>query len=294
MRSPESRELGNSQTIQLLEGYLNTNPTSIGGPILALVDDTVLSSNTEKSGPFVDPGRSGSGQISVYIVREGDTLGGIADMFGVSANTIRWANNLKSNTLKLGQELVILPISGVRHVVVRGDTLQTLATKYKADLEDILSYNDLASNAKLTVGNIIIIPDGVISAVSSYPSPSSSSSKNVASGYYLRPIKGGVKSQGIHGYNGVDLAASVGTPIMASASGVVILSRTSGYNGGYGLYAVIRHGNGTQTLYAHMSQVSVSVGQVVSQGEVIGAIGNTGRSTGPHLHFEVRGARNPF
>ncbi len=292
LRLPESRELGNSQTIQLLEGYLNINPTGTGGPMLALVDNTVLSSNTEETGPFVDPGRSGSGQISVYIVREGDTLGGIAEMFGVSTNTIRWANNLKSNTLKLGQELVILPISGVRHIVAKGDTLQTLSTKYKADLDDILSYNDLDSNAKLTVGNIIIIPDGVISAVPS--SPSSSSSKTVASGYYLRPIKGGVRSQGIHGYNGVDLAASVGTPIMASAPGVVILSRTSGYNGGYGLYVVVRHGNGTQTLYAHMSRVSVSVGQTVGQGEVIGAVGNTGRSTGPHLHFEVRGARNPF
>ncbi len=292
LRLPESRELGNSQTIQLLEGYLNTNPTGTGGPMLALVDNTVLSSNTEETGPFVDPGRSGSGQISVYIVREGDTLGGIAEMFGVSTNTIRWANNLKSNTLKLGQELVILPISGVRHIVAKGDTLQTLSTKYKADLEDILSYNDLTSNAKLTVGNIIIIPDGVISVVPS--SPSSSSGKSVASGYYLRPIKGGVRSQGIHGYNGVDLAASVGTPIMASAPGVVILSRTSGYNGGYGLYVVVRHGNGTQTLYAHMSRVSVSVGQTVGQGEVIGAVGNTGRSTGPHLHFEVRGARNPF
>lgn len=110
----------------------------------------------------------------------------------------------------------------------------------------------------------------------------------------MRPLRGGVKSQGIHGYNGIDIAAPVGTPILASADGAVILARTSGYNGGYGLYVVIKHNNGTQTLYAHMSRVNVSVGQTVTQGEVIGAVGNTGRSTGPHIHFEVRGARNPF
>ena len=110
----------------------------------------------------------------------------------------------------------------------------------------------------------------------------------------MRPIVGGRKSQGIHGYNAVDLAAPTGTPIIASASGKVIIARSSGYNGGYGLYVVISHPNGTQTLYAHMSKVNVSVGRFVERGEIIGAVGNTGKSTGPHLHFEVRGARNPF
>ncbi|MEK7135159.1 MAG: M23 family metallopeptidase, partial [Patescibacteria group bacterium] len=108
------------------------------------------------------------------------------------------------------------------------------------------------------------------------------------------PIRGGLKSQGIHGHNGVDLAAPVGTPIVASADGKVILSRTGGYNGGYGTYVVISHANGTQSLYAHMSANNVAVGEVVSQGQVIGAIGMTGKTTGPHIHFEIRGARNPF
>lgn len=292
-RLPEDSGSGNSQTMQLLEGYLNTNPTSVGGPVFALVDDTVLTPHGEDSGAFVDPGKSGSGQISVYLVREGDTLGGIAEMFGVSANTIVWANDLKSRTLKVGQELVILPISGVRHTVKSGDTIRSLAKKYKADLDDILSYNDFTLDSKLSVGSVVIIPDGVISS-----SPSSLSrpgaQQNVVAGYFMRPLRGGVKSQGIHGYNGIDIAAPVGTPILASADGAVILARTSGYNGGYGLYVVIKHNNGTQTLYAHMSRVNVSVGQTVTQGEVIGAVGNTGRSTGPHIHFEVRGARNPF
>lgn len=293
LRMPETKQAGSSWNMDLLEGYRNTNPTSIGGAFIAIVDDTALSSFGDDSGSFADPGSSGTGQISVYVVREGDTIGEIATMFGVSTNTIVWANDLKTKTLKVGQELAILPISGVRHTVKSGDTLQSITKKYKADLEEILSYNNISADAKIAAGDTIIIPDGVVSAsVSSVAS--SVSQTSAPSGYYLRPINGGRKSQGIHGYNGIDIAASVGTPVMASASGTVILSKTSGYNGGYGLYIVIKHGNGTQTLYGHMSRVDVTVGQMVGQGEVIGALGNTGRSTGPHLHFEVRGARNPF
>ncbi len=278
----------------LLEGYLNINPTSTGGAEIAIVDDVALESYGGTGEVFVDLGRSGTGQISIYIVRKGDTISEIAEMFGVSRNTIIWANDLRGSTIKEGQELVILPISGVRHVVKSGDTLKTITTKYKADLDDVLSYNGLTSGSKLTPGDIIIIPDGVISTASTLAAPSGSGSYPTYSGYYMRPISGGRKSQGIHGYNGVDLAASLGTPVVASAAGTVIIAKTFGYNGGYGLYVAIRHDNGTQTLYGHLSQVNVSVGQVVSQGEIIGAVGSTGRSTGSHLHFEVRGAKNPF
>jgi len=226
-------------------------------------------------------------------VRSGDTLGEIAEMYGVSVNTIVWANNLKSKTLKEGQELVILPISGVKHTVKSGDTLQSLANKYKADLDDVLSYNGLTENSKIAVGEVIIIPDGVINTTQTAVTSQTNQVK-VTSGYFVRPIAGGKKSQGIHGYNGIDIAASVGTPIVAAAEGVVIIAKASGYNGGYGLYVAIRHSNGTQTIYAHMSKVNVTVGQYVDQGQVIGAVGNSGRSTGSHIHFEVRGAKNPF
>jgi len=111
----------------------------------------------------------------------------------------------------------------------------------------------------------------------------------------MRPLVGGVRTQGVHGYNGVDIAAPVGTPFLASAAGEVIVARSSGWNGGYGQYIVVRHANGTQTLYAHASQIIVGVGQRVVQGQVIGYVGSTGRSTGAHLHFEIRGGpRNPF
>jgi len=293
----EVRDAGNSQTMNLLEGFLNINPTSTGGAEIAIVDSVALESSRGESEVFVDLGKSGTGQISVYVVRKGDTLGEIAEMFGVSTNTIVWANNIKASSIKEGQELVILPISGVRHVVKSGDTVKSLATKYKADFDEILSYNGLAADAKIKPGDIVVIPDGVISATqTSLAKTSGSQTYPVYSGFYLRPIVGGRKTQGIHGYNGVDLAPScrcVGDPIFASADGKVIISRT-GYNGGYGTYVVISHANGTQTLYAHMSKDNVSVGQSVERGQVIGAVGSTGKSTGPHVHFEVRGAKNPF
>ena len=112
--------------------------------------------------------------------------------------------------------------------------------------------------------------------------------------YFLRPIAHGIVSQGLHGYNAVDLAAPVGTPIMASAGGVVIISKVGGWNGGYGNYIVISHPNGTQSVYGHESRNYVSVGQTVTQGQIIGLVGKTGEATGPHLHFEIRRARNDF
>ncbi|MDB5266760.1 MAG: putative rane bound lytic murein transglycosylase [Parcubacteria group bacterium] len=281
--------------MSLLEGHLNTNPIPSGAKQLAIVDNSALSAQGDQSETFTEIGKSGTGQISVYIVRKGDTLPAIAKMFGVTTNTIAWANDLKGGTIKEGQELIILPISGVRHTVKSGDTLQSIAKKYNADLQDILAFNDTAIGTKLVPGDVIIVPDGEIAAPSagSTVKPIGSSYPSYA-GYYMRPIVGGRKTQGIHGHNGVDLGAPNGTPILAAANGSVIISRTGGYNGGYGTYVVISHPNGTQTLYAHMSSNNVSVGQYVSQGQVIGAVGNTGKSTGSHLHFEVRGAKNPF
>ncbi|KND48551.1 MAG: putative membrane bound lytic murein transglycosylase B [Parcubacteria bacterium C7867-005] len=280
----------------LLEGHFNPSSFNIESPHLAIVDGSALSYEGDQGEAFADAGKSGGGQISVYIVRKGDSLPIIAKMFGVSTNTIVWANDLRGTKIVEGQELVILPISGVRHTVKKGDTLKSIASKYKADMEDILAFNDVTLDSKLSIGDIIIVPDGEItySSGSSTSVRPSSSSLPAYSGYYMRPISGGRKSQGIHGHNGVDLVAPLGSPVYAAADGKVIVARIGGYNGGYGSYVVVSHGNGTQTLYAHLSSVSVAVGQSVDQGQVIGGLGNSGKSTGAHLHFEVRGAKNPF
>ena len=296
---PQVVQVLNSQTISLLEGYQNIDPTGIGGPELAIVDNVALASVVDDASVYIDFGVSGTGQISVYTVRKGDTISDIAEMFGVSTNTIIWANDIKSGKIREGQELVILPITGVRYTVKKGDTLQSIAKGYKADTDEIRLYNGLGADAKIVPGDELIIPNGEVRATSRFASSGSGSSgssnnNSISSSYYTRPISGGRKSQGIHGHNGVDIAAPTGTSIRASASGTVIVAKAGGYNGGYGSYVVITHSNGTQTLYGHMSRVDVSVGERVEQGETIGAVGNTGRSTGPHIHFEIRGARNPF
>ncbi len=292
--SAETEEIEpNSQNMALLQAIISPDQgaTSTKNEIV-IVGGTSLSPEIQAP---IETKTLSEDQISIYVVRSGDTLPAIAKMFDVSVNTIRWANNLKSNTITPGQTLVILPISGVQHIVKSGDTLISIAKQYKGDLDEILQYNNMAKDEKLAIGDIIFIPDGELTAVVSRPNTGGGkTSQPTYAGFYMRPIVGGVKSQGIHGHNGVDLASVYGANILASADGQVIVSRSSGWNGGYGLYIVVKHSNGTQTLYAHLSKVLVSVGDNVTQGQVIGKMGSTGRSTGVHVHFEIRGARNPF
>lgn len=240
-------------------------------------------------------------RISVYVVRPGDTLSVIAKMFDVSVNTIIWANDLKGvNDVHPGDTLVILPVSGVERTIVKGDTLKSLAKKYSADAEEIAQYNGLDLEAPLAIGTTIIIPGGEIAAPAPVLRPRSSpailggSGGAFIAGYYDNPVPGARITQGIHGKNGVDLGGARGTPIHAAADGTVIIARGGAWNGGYGNYVVITHRNGTQTLYSHLKSVIVSAGQQVSAGQVIGYMGSTGKATGVHLHFEVRGAANPF
>lgn len=283
----------NSQNVPLVgtSGTSNQLPFRGGGDI-TILDDSALMPESPLSllASEASEVAAGKGDISIYVVREGDSLSGIAQMFDVSVNTIVWANDIpRATAIYEGQVLVILPVSGLKYEVKKGDTLASLAKRYHGDLEEIAQFNDLDPNGALAVGTEIIIPDGEMVAVegSSGPAP-------VFVDFFMRPIKVGKKTQGIHGYNGVDIGAPTGTPVLASAAGTVMVSRSGGWNGGYGNFIVIKHSNGTQTLYAHNSENLVKVGAKVVQGQVIGYVGSTGKSTGPHLHFEVRGAKNPF
>lgn len=273
---------------------IDPNPAKGGGDIV-IVDREAVVPEEGPAGTIADIERSKNSSISIYVVREGDTLTGIAKMFGVSPNTIKWANDLSAKgTIRVGQTLTILPVTGVKYTTKNGDTLTSIAKKFGADSDEIATFNALDS--ALVAGTEIIIPDGEIAAppVSRSVARSSAGATSYA-GYFLRPIAGGVRTQGVHGYNAVDLAAAVGTPVVASAAGEVIVAKEGGWNGGYGSYVVIKHANGTQTLYGHESSVIVGVGQSVVQGQVIGYVGATGKATGPHVHFEIRGGpRNPF
>lgn len=242
---------------------------------------------------------------SVYVVRKGDSISEIAKMFGVSVNTILWANDMKKGEkLVTGDVLFILPVSGLEHEVKKGQTLQSIAKLYKADINEIILFNGISENTKLAVGDKLVIPGAEKAEESDKPVKNLSASiakdkqyyenhptQNL-SGYFINPVPGYRKSQGIHDKNAIDMAIPKGTPIHASAAGRVILAR-NGYNGGFGNLVIISHPNGTETLYAHQSKIATSTGAEVSQGEIIGYVGSTGRSTGPHLHFEVHGARNP-
>ena len=292
----------NLQTLALLRPAMNVDPSAgRGGGDVTIVDHSALLPDEGPSGTIADIERPKNATISVYIVRPGDTLIGIAKMFGVSPNTILWANDLpRASVLKIGQTLTILPVTGVKYVIKKGDTLSSIAKKYGGDADEIASFNGLDSGASLAAGAELIIPDGevpvAVATAAPRPSPSQPAAGTpIQAGYYLRPIAGGIRSQGIHGYNGVDLAAPLGTPIFASAAGEVIVAKASGWNGGYGEYVVIQHGNGSQTLYSHASSVIVGIGERVQQGQVIAYVGATGKATGAHVHFEIRnGIRNPF
>jgi len=294
---------GNLQILELPRPAMNFDPsTRRGGGDITIVDDSALVPEEGPSGTIADIEHPKNATISIYVVRPGDTLSGIAKMYDVSTNTILWANDLpRGAKLQVGQTLTILPITSIRYTVKKGDTLASIAKRYDGNAEEIVSYNGLEANT-LVVGTEILIPGGELPAPASAPirratSPSYATSAGTPSqvGYYLRPIAGGIRSQGIHGYNGVDLAAPSGTPIFASAEGDVMVAKQTGWNGGYGQYVVIQHANGSQTLYSHASSVIVSPGQHVQQGQVIAYVGRTGKATGSHVHFEIRGGiRNPF
>ncbi len=267
-----------------------------GGGDIVVQDSALLASGFIGSN---DVAPAGTSEIRVYTVREGDSLSRVAEMFGVTTNTILWANDLpRATQIQPDDVLVILPVAGVQHRVASGDTISSIASKYDGDADEILSFNQLVDAGDISVGDTLIIPGGTVQSVQARAAtakPVKISGSTVASSAgFIHPVPGATRTQGIHGNNAVDFAAGHGTTIRAAAAGEVIVSKSSGWNGGYGQYIVIRHANGTQTLYSHFSQNYVGVGAYVAQGEAIGAMGNTGRSTGTHLHFEIRGARNPF
>lgn len=295
-----------SVSTPVLIASINSGNTTNTPMVFATSGDRALIPNNGPAGTISDiKNTPPPGRISVYSVRTGDTLSEIADMFGVSVNTIIWANNLHGvGDIHVGDTLVILPVSGVERTIVKGDTLKSIAKKYSADADEIAQFNGLDPENALEIGSTIIIPGAEIAPVAP-PAKKSPSRKTMNEpylggggsaypGYYDNPIPGSALTQSLHGWNGIDLGAARGTPIHAAADGTVIVARNGGWNGGYGNYVVIMHDNGTQTLYSHMTHAIASPGQPVSSGQIIGYVGSTGLSTGPHLHFEVRGAANPF
>jgi murein DD-endopeptidase MepM/ murein hydrolase activator NlpD len=230
--------------------------------------------------------------IENYTVRNGDTLSSIAKKFDISIDTIKWANNLKSDTIKPGQSLKIPPVTGVVHKVVSGETIYTIAKKYKTTAQNIVNFpfnefTDLDSFG-LTAGQILYVPDGVIeeekAIVPRYYAQAQAGVRG--SSNFIWPTSGIITQYPVWYHMAVDIANPAAPAVLASDGGTVTFAGCVAY--GYGCHIVIDHGNGYQTLYAHLSSLGVSPGQVVGQGQQIGVMGSTGRSTGTHLHFEIR------
>ena len=227
----------------------------------------------------------GGVQFRRYQVASGDTLGAIAERFDVTLDTIISFNELRrERDMKEGLELVIPSHSGIRYTVRRGDNLSRIAGRHGVSLDAILDVNDVASSV-ITPGQILLIPGAGLSE---------NVRNRVLGQLFIAPARGGLSSP--YGYrndpftglrkfhNGIDIANGPGTPVLASMSGSVA---SVGYNGNYGRYVIMRHPDGFQTLYAHLARTHVSQGDRVRQGQQLGEMGNTGYSTGNHLHFSI-------
>lgn len=263
----------------------------------ASLDDPILNSLQDTHTNVSDKPRD---KIVEHLVKSGETISTIAKMYAIDADTIKWANDLDNvNTIKPGESLQILPVPGVAHKVAAGDTLESVAKKYSAESQGIVDFpfNDLPDDFKLRVGQVLIVPDGIPPAakapVRSRPSsqflasPNSPTFNAPGGGQFIWPTTGGITQYFAWYHPGVDIANRGAPGIVASDGGVVsVAGWPDGY--GYGNRVQIDHGNGYTTLYAHLSNIFVTGGNRISRGQTIGRMGSTGRSTGVHLHFEIR------
>lgn len=229
-----------------------------------------------------------------YAVKPGDTLASIAKNFGITVDTIKWANDLKTETIHAGNTLKIPPVTGIVHKVVSGENVYTIAKKYKVDPQNIVNFpfNDFTDldTFALAQGQTLYVPDGIIEQEQPKYAAAQMRAQIQAgvkgSSQFIWPTTGGITQYPIWYHMALDIANNGLPAILASDTGTVVFSGCINY--GYGCHVIIDHANGYQTLYGHMSALSVSPGQAVGQGQQIGVMGSTGRSTGPHLHFEVR------
>lgn len=275
---------------------LSTSGNALNKPIISPTAD-IDTIAPDAASPSVQRGK-----VVVYEVRPGDVVGNIAEKYGVTVDTILAANGLSARSyIRPGDKLTILPVDGVKYKVKSGDTVLSIAKKYRTDAEKIIAYNKLQDDGgDIVVGEELILPDGKLPApkrvvrktqprrsFNNVVAPPPSINAPAGSGY-IWPSSARIITQ-YYGWRhtGLDVAGAMGSAIYATRSGRIIKSQC-GWNGGYGCYIIIDHGNGVKSLYAHNTKLYVSVGQSVSQGQTIALMGSTGRSTGPHLHFEVR------
>lgn len=272
--------------------------TSMNDDNSAIIKPDMTSTNEERPEDLPVIRRS---EIVYHEVADGETISTIARRYGITVNTILWENNLTAySIIRPGDKLTILPVSGVTYSVVSGDTLSKIAKNYNISEDEIIKANNIGNY--LQKGQKIIIPGGKkinnqyasrntyqsisgLSAIKDIIKDVPMSAKPSSGNKMNWPTVGRRLTQYYSArHTAVDIANKVGTPIYAADTGVI---ESIGWGTGYGNNIVINHGGGKKTRYAHLSKFYVKRGQEVDKGQVIGAMGSTGWSTGPHLHFEV-------
>lgn len=270
------------------------------------VESKILGTMTDSAylEPLTEVSDKPRAEMVSYEVQAGDTLSTIGEKFGVGVDTIRWANPDKIKTsktvLKPGDVLDIPPVNGIVHKVKSGETVYSIAKKYDISAQGIVDFpfNDFTNDETfaLAVGQTLVVPEGVMPDVQPW-SPTSSLARVLtpdagsvsATGSWIWPASGKITQGYLAWHKGIDIANKSGGAILAADSGRIIMAGWLD-NAGYGNRVMVDHGNGYQTLYAHLSKISVAMGQSVKRGDVLGQMGSTGRSTGTHLHFEIRTA----
>jgi len=270
-------------------------------------DDNYLNPGTYKK----SPNTNNEDVIKEYTVRSGDTIGAIANRFSLKQSTLQGINNLgQGEIIKPNQVLKIPRMDGLLYKVEAGDTFASLQKKYQVSEKIIKRINNKADNYILKTEDDLLLAnvDYVIREYNRssnvyipgrdiYIPAQKTFNRSTGGGRLAWPVRGIITQGFFSAHRAIDIANKIGTTIFAAEAGTVSLVSVGSYGHGYGNYAIINHGNGLQTLYAHMSKVYIKEGQKVGRGESIGAMGSTGRSTGPHLHFEVRDGKikgNPY
>lgn len=235
-------------------------------------------------------------KVIIYTVEKGDTLSTVAEKFGISVETIKWVNNLRGEDINIGDELKILPVSGIYHKVSKGDTVYTIAKKYDTNPQKIVDFpfNEFANpeTFSLVEGQMLVVPDGIMPAEKPIIRRQvyiAAGPVVISSAGFTWPLRGGISQFSNWYHTAVDITAPVGTPIVAAGNGKVVKALSGVWDGGYGTNLMIDNESGYSSLYAHMSGLNVGIGDDVVAGKtVIGWVGLTGRTTGAHLHFEIR------
>lgn len=225
-----------------------------------------------------------------YRVKSGDMIGYIADEFNVTQDTLISVNNIRQTRLiQVGQYLKIPSMPGIVYTVkANGETPATIAEKYEVSAEKCALVNSMTVNTSLNAGASLFVPDAELDWVTRQEINGDLFHKPLHSRYWLSSYYGWRNSpfdaskRTFH--SGLDMATSAGTPIYAALDGRVT---STGYNATYGNYVIIQHHSGYKTLYGHMSAITCKKGNYVYINTVIGKVGSTGLSTGPHLHFTV-------